>query len=276
MNKLRNKADGFTLLEIMVVIAIVGVLSSIAIPEYMNYRDKVYAANCLLLRKNIETLTQSHFFDNNVFTPDYINSEECPRGGVYTWVSDSIEVPDYGQVQCSLHYTAGGTPNESDIATGDNLTQNLNFELVDRNVNSWAPVSTDKIPGWNSNTGAIEIWKDGFLGYKSPTGGYIVELDGGRAHDTISQEVATEAGRVYEVKVMARARTANSSDFSVGWGGQQQATFSPPKNEWKEYTVRVVGTGAPISVSLSEVPGQSNGLGTLVDRVQVIATGEFE
>ncbi|WP_300668664.1 type IV pilin protein [Desulfoluna sp.] len=276
MKKSKKNQAGFSLIELMVVVAIVGVLSSIALPRYMNYREKVYAANCLLLRRDIETRTQGYFFENDVFTPEYITSLQCPRGGVYTWSSSSIEVPGYGQVQCSLHHTSVAHPPQPQVPTGENLIQNFDFDLVDQTISSWAAVSTSKIKGWDSNTGAIEMWKDGFLGYKSPNGGYIVELDGGRATDTMSQEVATEAGRIYEVKIMARARTANSSDFSVGWGGEAKGTFSPPTREWTEYTLRVTGTGQPIRLSLSEIPGQSNGLGALIDKVQVIATEAFE
>jgi len=276
MKKTMTHNAGFSLLELMVVVAIVGVLSSVAIPRYMNYKEKVYAANCLLLRRDIEIQTQSYYFEHEQFTPDFISSYECPRGGVYTWSSSSIKVPEHGQVQCSLHHTSEAQQNQSEIAAGENLVQNFDFNLVDRNVNRWSAVPTSQIDGWDSNTGRIEIWKDGFLGYNSPNGGYIVELDGGRTSDTISQDVETEAGRIYEVKITARARTANSSDFSVGWGGEAQETFSPPTNGWQEYTVQVTGTGGPISLSLSEVAGQSNGLGTLIDRVQVIATDTYE
>ncbi|VFQ45899.1 type IV pilin protein [Desulfoluna butyratoxydans] len=266
---------GFSLLELMVTVAIVGVLSSIAIPRYLNYKEKVYAANCLLLRRDIETQTQSYYFEHEAFTPDFIDSYQCPRGGVYTWSSSSIEVPEYGQVQCSLHHTSASQV-QSDIPAGENLLDNSTFDSVNRNVKRWAPVPTGRINGWESNTGAIEIWRDGFLGYSSPNGGHIVELDGGRANDTISQSVQTEAGRVYEIKITARARRANSSDFSVGWGGDEVETFTPPTNEWKEYTVQVTGTGDPIDLSLSEIAGQSNGLGTLIDKVEVIATDTFE
>lgn len=266
---------GFSLLELMVTVAIVGVLSSIAIPRYLNYKEKVYAANCLLLRRDIETQTQSYYFEHEVFTPEFINSYQCPRGGVYTWSSSSIEVPEYGQVQCSLHHTSASQV-QSDIPAGENLLDNSTFDSVNRNVRRWAPVPTGRINGWESNTGAIEIWRDGFLGYNSPNGGHIVELDGGRASDTISQSVETEAGRVYEIKITARARRANSSDFSVGWGGDEVETFTPPTNEWKEYTVEVTGTGDSMDLSLSEIAGQSNGLGTLIDKVEVIATDTFE
>lgn len=41
--KLRNE-KGFTLIELMIVIAIIGVLAAIAIPNFISYRNKSYCA----------------------------------------------------------------------------------------------------------------------------------------------------------------------------------------------------------------------------------------
>lgn len=47
MQRLANtgKAKGFTLVELMIVIAIIGVLASIAVPNFMAYRRKSYNAS---------------------------------------------------------------------------------------------------------------------------------------------------------------------------------------------------------------------------------------
>ena len=44
LQKLRGE-KGFTLIELMIVIAIIGILAAIAIPNFISYRDKAYCQN---------------------------------------------------------------------------------------------------------------------------------------------------------------------------------------------------------------------------------------
>ena len=98
-----NHSKGFTLLELMVVIAIMGVLASIAMPQYLAYRQKAYAAHCTANRYHIEMIEREYFVDHDVANLIIDESYKCPSGGVYVWFISDTNDPEYPKVGCSIH-----------------------------------------------------------------------------------------------------------------------------------------------------------------------------
>ncbi len=69
LNRKKNQ-KGFTLVELLIVIAIIGILAAIAIPQFSQYRVRAYNASALADIKNAYTAGQAYFGDNPAATVD--------------------------------------------------------------------------------------------------------------------------------------------------------------------------------------------------------------
>lgn len=103
---LRNQR-GFTLVELMIVIVIIGVLAAIAVPAYSSYVSKAQERTCEANRRTISTAATMYYIENNEYADDIedlsdyldnVDSLKCPAGGEYELVQD-----DSFDVTCSKH-----------------------------------------------------------------------------------------------------------------------------------------------------------------------------
>ena len=62
-----TKQQGFTLIELMIVVAVIGVLSAIAIPQYQKYVAKAEVASVLTTMTGVKTNVEAFVVENGEF-----------------------------------------------------------------------------------------------------------------------------------------------------------------------------------------------------------------
>ena len=67
ISKLREREEGFTLIELLVVIIIIGILAAIAIPTFLNQREKGWDAAAKSALKNAAIAQESYFTEAGVY-----------------------------------------------------------------------------------------------------------------------------------------------------------------------------------------------------------------
>jgi len=73
MAQRQSHQRGFTLMEIMIVVAIIGLLAGLAFPSYMDYLRKSRRSDARSLLMQIVSKEEQYFMDNRTYTNDFQN-----------------------------------------------------------------------------------------------------------------------------------------------------------------------------------------------------------
>jgi len=74
-----RQGEGFTLLELLVVVGIIGILSAIAIPQFSEYRARGFDARARSDLRNVAVAEDAYFVDHNRYLAcgPTVNGDEC-------------------------------------------------------------------------------------------------------------------------------------------------------------------------------------------------------
>ncbi|MDP4028235.1 MAG: type IV pilin protein [Gallionella sp.] len=123
---------GFTLMELMITVAIVAILASIALPAYSNYVQRGKIAEATTNLSSLRVSMEQYYQDNRT----YLNGAAC---GVAMPATPAVQYFTFACIATATTYTI--------TATGISSMLNFAYTIDQQNTKT----STITAPGWTGN-----------------------------------------------------------------------------------------------------------------------------
>jgi type IV pilus assembly protein PilA len=93
IRKAQESEEGFTLIELLVVIIIIGILAAVAIPVFLNQRQKGWDAQAKSDLRNVATLQETYLTESGAYAT-LLNQEPAPATPVASTIYNVKKSPN--------------------------------------------------------------------------------------------------------------------------------------------------------------------------------------
>jgi prepilin-type N-terminal cleavage/methylation domain-containing protein len=128
----RRTRRGFSLIELMTVMALIGLLAAIGIPRYRDMKRRAFSANIVSDFNTVRVASYNYWADNNAYPPD--GSTGAPPPALVPYLPQNFE---FSNGNYTLDYDVWPSPlNPTQLIVGVTVTsgdQEL-INMVARNI----------------------------------------------------------------------------------------------------------------------------------------------
>jgi type IV pilus assembly protein PilA len=110
------KTKGFTLIELMIVVAIIGILAAIAIPAYKDYTIRAQVSEGLILASGAKAAVSQFYMDSGVFPTDNTEAGISAAAEILGRYATSVQVGALGII--TVNYANATTHADLVAAAG--------------------------------------------------------------------------------------------------------------------------------------------------------------
>lgn len=152
-----KKQKGFTLVELMIVVAIIGVLAAVAIPKFADMLEKSREGATKGNLSAIKSAVSNYYADQQGVYPNTLDTATSVVGGVpYT-----AFVPNYIDLLPAVKVTGKYTGN---AAAQQGKGPGLGTSAASVTLSTWGGfVATSDGKGWRYNSGSGDVWVNSSL-----------------------------------------------------------------------------------------------------------------
>jgi type IV pilus assembly protein PilA len=107
--EMKKVQQGFTLIELMIVVAIIGILAAIAIPAYQDYTIRAQVSEGLNLASGAKAAVSESFMDSGVMPTNNTEAGMTPAANINGKYVTQVSVEAAGEVQVTYGLEANSS-----------------------------------------------------------------------------------------------------------------------------------------------------------------------